>query len=469
MNPEKLKSSDISILHLEIGASALQARTFAELDSLRMEVFQAASIHSLLSTKPALLITAPKPADAEFALQTIRESESYWSLPIFLTMPSSELAESLSDGVADTYEGLRHSIGVIESRLKELPTAQLACASPEFKLCAFLYSRSERTLLPLQSTQHRTLWDYPLVSAFCASSPEASQHIISELELRNLLTPVRLVDRVKDCAQCDSALLSFIDTCPDCHSIDIESSQFFHCFTCGHVAPESKFVRRDSLQCPQCEAKFKHIGVDYDRPLEENVCRTCSAAFIDGDVIARCLSCNAVNNPAQLRSRKVHEYTLSSRAPYAVRHGELQTIAELVDKSQFASPAYFNQMVDWLLSLSKRYESESFSLLKLSVNAPAAEYIAANAQQNDVFFRRMAELTRETDLVHRVGSHEIWILLPKSNRQGRTDFEGQARKLAEKLRSDQGGEDVNFFGISIPEDVPNEYTMQSIIEVLQKG
>ncbi|MFK8020194.1 MAG: hypothetical protein AB8B86_10525 [Pseudomonadales bacterium] len=468
MNPDSHPSLSAPILHLELGASALQARAFGELDCVRLEHFSSSDVNTLMKDRPALVITAPRVIDAELAMIAVRQSEQYWFLPVFLSLPGTAIAEALADGMPQNLDELVSKFDLIQLRLQELPETQLKNATPEFKLCAYLYSRPESLLSPLQSIHTTEVWTYPLANTF-SSGEQTANHLISDLEQRNLLAQGKLIDRLKSCANCESAQLSFIDTCPDCSSIDIENSQFFHCFTCGHVAPESKFIRRDCLKCPQCETKFRHIGVDYDRPLEELSCKACSSAFIDGQVIARCLSCETTNDPEHLRSRRVYEYSLSSRAPYAIRQGELETPLELVDHSHFASPAYFNQMIDWLVSLARRYETDGFSVLKLSDTSPAAERSSTKTEQNEVFFRRIAELSRETDLLLRVGSQEVWILLPKTNAHDREIFVREVRTLAEKLRPGQGLESLRIFGLSVPEDFTKDSTGATVLEALERG
>ncbi len=466
MYPEQQYSHSDRIIHLEIGASSLQGLAFSELSSVRLERADSIDLQDFLREADAALITSTSAEDTEQLLTEIRQSDNLWAMPVFLSCASTSRANELSDGVVESIAQLNESVSQINHRLSELPPKEMQMPTAEFKLCAYLYSRPDKTVLPVRGLQHTELWRYPLVDAF-GTSEERSQTCLSELELRGLIHPKRLVDRVRDCASCDSAQLSFIDVCPDCQSIDIENSQFFHCFTCGHVAPEANFIRRDSLCCPQCQAKFKHIGVDYDRPLEEYRCRNCNAAFIEGSVIARCLACDSSNHPEWLRSRRVSEFELTGRARYAVRHGEMQTPSDLVDDSQFASPAYFTQMVEWLLSLSKRYPDECFSLLSITVETLPDQQSMAQAQNNDVFFRRIAELTRETDLIHRLSAQTIWIMLPKNNSKGRADFEQQTRQLATKLRPDNADKDLNFVGLSVPEDLPANYTTASILRALQ--
>ncbi|MFK7733829.1 MAG: hypothetical protein AB8B48_19570 [Pseudomonadales bacterium] len=466
MYPEQQYSHSERIIHLEIGASSLQGRAFSELSSLRLERADSIDPQEFLREADAALITSSNAEDTERLLADIRQADDLWMMPVFLSSASSHKANELSDGIVESITQLYQLVSHINHKLSELPPQEMQTPTAEFKLCAYLYSRPDKTVLPVRAINQSELWRYPLVDAF-GTSEERSQTCLSELELRGLIHPKRLIDRVRDCASCDSAQLSFIDVCPDCQNIDIENSQFFHCFTCGHVAPEANFIRRDSLRCPQCEAKFKHIGVDYDRPLEEYRCRNCNAAFIEGSVIARCLACNSSNHPEWLRSRRVNEFELTGRALHAVRHGEMQTPSDLVDDSQFASPAYFTQMVDWLLSLSKRYPDECFSLLSITVETPPDQQSMAQAQNNDVFFRRIAELTRETDLIHRLSAQTIWVLLPKNDSKGRADFERQTRQLATKLRPDNSDKDLNFVGLSVPEDLPANYTTTSILRALQ--
>ncbi len=454
------------VLYLSIGKQSDRPAWSPTVMTLQCDRFELQTVLEHLDPSLDAILVNADDQSMDTALWQLRSAEPSWSLPIFVAKPPTALAACLADGITADINEACTKAETIRRRLALLPAAAMTYPSAEYKLLAFLFSREGLKLSPTLQTDQAKLWVYPLPEALAANSKQ--QPDITQLELDGLLTPVGLLDRLRVCKHCESAALSFIDTCANCDSIDIEQARFFHCFTCGHVAPESNFARREGLICPQCQTHFRHIGVDYDRPLEQYICNSCSATFVEGNTVARCLSCKKNSAPEELRDHRVQHYAITAHAEAALQQGRLRSPEPLATTGQFAAPAYFHQMLDWLLNLVQRYDSEAFCLLSIAVVQPPGQNDAVPREHNDAFFKRVAELIRDTDLIHRVSQDSVWILLPKTPAGSLKAFVDQVRKLAIQLRHFKD-QDLYFSSLCIPEDIPPTHSADTVLQFLQQG
>jgi DNA-directed RNA polymerase subunit RPC12/RpoP len=87
-----------------------------------------------------------------------------------------------------------------------------------------------------------------------------------------------------------------------------------HHFRCAYVGPLSDFKKEDHLECPKCNHKLKHIGIDYDKPSEINTCNTCNYSSQETAMKAKCVTCGHDNTLDALRTYHVCEYTPTDMA-----------------------------------------------------------------------------------------------------------------------------------------------------------
>lgn len=368
----------------------------------------------------AVLVSGGDAPSVVRQLKALRASPRQALWPAFIDRDWSETAKELSDGTFEDHRPAVLAADKIAAALAELPGDRLA-DSKDLRLLAFLYSRPGRDLRPLRHWRHPRVWYYPLVEAMAGDS---QPHVwLKNLQDKGLLAHGTLQDRLRHCPKCDSPHLSFVDVCPNCRGLNIESKSFLHCFTCGNVAPRERFLTSGALVCPRCDAKLRHIGSDYDRPLENKVCNDCGFIFNEPDVRANCLNCGAVNPPDQLVARAVHVLTLTETGRLMAKHGSLENIFALLDDLHYVRPAYFTSMVDWMLAMSRRYPEEIFSIIGLRLsNIPELTDQLGNdrvATLLETFAERVRAILRTTDLTTRTAEHDFWLLLPRTDRPGR--------------------------------------------------
>ncbi len=133
---------------------------------------------------------------------------------------------------------------------------------------------------------------------------------------------------------------------------------------------------------------------------------------------ARCLHCHTLCRTEDLQERRIESFRLSDAGQLAARTGHLGELFALIDKFQCVHPAYFEQTLDFMLSLGQRHREIEFGLVclqfanvrELLTRLPRVQV----TQLIDGFAVRLRELVRTTDLVMREDDDHCWLLLPQT-------------------------------------------------------
>ncbi|MDR1648450.1 MAG: diguanylate cyclase, partial [Zoogloeaceae bacterium] len=312
-------------------------------------------------------------------------------------------------------------VATIGRRQRNMPDANELQTLDE-RLLYFLYARgAQATLVPLRDRDSPRLYRYP-VAELLAQKHEDIAQTVEELQRRGLLEAVTLLDRTRHCRQCGSAHIHFLDVCPHCGSIDIHQSLALHCFSCGHVAPETEFLARGAPVCPKCQTSLRHIGVDYDRPMAQYACRGCRQVFIESEVVARCLDCDETTRPSELDVREVCTLALTTRGKRAVRAGEIHETFAALNSERYVDPVFFRRMLDWMLETRTRHNEFRFTLMLLEFTNAEAMVSELGGMRLymllDEFAHRLLALLRTSDLTSRTHETRLWLLLPYTSAQG---------------------------------------------------
>lgn len=379
---------------------------------------------------PEQLIAAAFPADAVVLgprdaaealawLRALRRSRRLGLRPVLLTASCGPAADALSDGLANSAEGVLQRASEFRQRWQELDRPEPVDGSD--LLLAFLYLHPDYLLQPIADWHDERIYYYPLAD-LCSRENEDGSELLSRLTQRGLLEPLQLVDRLHVCPDCRSAHLLFSELCPQCSSIDIAEQNFLHCYACGGVAPQEQYLGRDGLRCPKCSARLRHIGVDYDRALETLKCKACNGRFSEPVVTARCAGCRKQYPTDALLERRLYSLRLSGAGEAAARSGSVGDLFALLDDLSHSHPLYFAQMLNWLLALSRRHPEVHFSLLALRF--PNLRTLSPQlsrgqvAQMLDTLAQRLRELVRGSDLFMRDDDELCWLLLPQTAAAG---------------------------------------------------
>ncbi len=379
-------------------------------------------------TPDAVLLAPGDARQAATWLESLRRNVRLGLAPILLNRSFGDAIDALSDGVASTSEGAAQHAAAITARATSLGRRETA--EGDERLLAFLYLRSGRVLTPVADWRDERIYRYPLADAL-GRPGEDGFLMLDRLRRRGLLETADLIERVHTCPACSAGQLLFIETCPQCGSIDTVEQNFLHCYACGNVGTQEQYLTQGGLGCPKCSARLRHIGVDYDRALETLAC-----------LKARCLQCNKLSSTHELAERRYYGLRLSAAGELAARTGQLGDLFKLMDEFSQAHPEYFTRTLEWLLGLSRRHSEVQFGLICLrfaNVHLLAARLPRHRvAQMFDALAQRLRALIRTTDLFMRDDDEYCWLLLPQTAPAGMVTLLERIAALSEAAMPDEG-------------------------------
>ncbi|MCE2597065.1 diguanylate cyclase [Motilimonas sp. 1_MG-2023] len=301
--------------------------------------------------------------------------------------------------------------------------------NPQDLLLAYLALRGDCLLTPERDLSSALSYRYPVLELFDLGD---SQYFLKQAMRDELMSPVSLVDRVRQCTHCGHNKLNYVDLCPQCSSLDIKQQSAIHCFTCGHVGEQQRFMDGGRLVCPNCLTALRHIGADYDRPLENMECNSCQSFFIEAKVVARCLHCDHENDPSDLNIAQIQSFRITDKAKFRLRVALDERFS--LDLGEQVSRDYLHWLVDWQLGLSRRHQIE-FALLCLSFNRVEQAVDELGAAQ---VYRMIGQLgtqvkdrLRVTDVICQYEDHSYLLLLPNLPVDHLTVVQQKMRQLSQ--------------------------------------
>ncbi len=381
---------------------------------MKYENFRSDDIRRLDFDPLCMLVDAEEPACANQTLKEIR-SHRPWSLkPVFTSNPGDQVTQALSDGLCHSDDKVLETARDIET-LAQSVNGLGDTGHQDQRLLRFMFTRPGKRLEPVQDWRHPDIYFYPLLESFVDPGERVGDWR-ARLTRRGLLQECELQDRLRLCGECDSPHLNFVDVCPNCGDIHIESKKFIHCFTCGHVAPQEIFTRDGVLSCPECQTALKHIGSDYDRPLDSFLCSACDQRFAEPDVVARCLQCGDAEKPDELVVQNVSSYLLTEAGRLLARGDDLMGLFYSVENLKFQRPEVFQHMLDWQITISRRFADNQFGLVGIRITntdalAESVGYVSS-LKLVELFIRLLSEYMRDADISTRDQEHRVWVLMP---------------------------------------------------------
>lgn len=330
----------------------------------------------------------------------------------------------------------------------------------ESRVLAWLWLRPRGGLQAVRDANMAQHYRYPVLEAL---EDDETPNAFAWLQLmvqQGWLEEGELLDRVRLCIGCGSGRLNYVDVCPECETLDIARQPSLHCFTCGHVGAQEHFLKDGLLLCPNCLSRLRHIGSDYDRPLENYRCRGCQAFFVDADIEARCLDCGRSHEPDKLRVREVRNYRLAESGRLRCRQGYSTTVThhDQFGRLNLLSPKSFHELLNWQLQLVRRYKAPAFSMLGLRfVNLTATVSELGELRGHaliDGLVERLQEAVRDTDRCSRISEEVLWIMMPHTDAVGLDVVRKRLAQGAEQLVQGQIGRlQLRHAGFTAPGDL----------------
>lgn len=360
----------------------------------------------------------------DVALKKIRSQASTGFAPIYQTSLAGD-AHPLSDG--EVSADITLELEIFQKRLLSLPENIWSVRT--FRLLAYLWLLPERTLRPSRLPAAPEIYCFDLLSLW---DPGGNAVLLNRVLRRGFIEETALIDRIRFCPSCDSGHLNYVDQCPQCTSLDIELEQAIHCFSCGMVANQGQFRCQGRLVCPKCSTALKHIGADYDRPLETMKCNSCRHMFVDPAVRVACLECDAKTDPNDLVVRNFHSYRITAAGEEFLRSGGDTRKSPLV----YGAPVdqeHFLWALQWFNNIGS-IEAEKGGVV---AGLHFANLESLDSHLADTRFLRHAEdleqqlesLLEATDLLLRYSVDTAFVLFPFQSEKRLTSFLAEVQKI----------------------------------------
>lgn len=327
-------------------------------------------------------------------------------IPLFCRYPS-DLSPYLSDGLIQEQNSWRQFLDTFYQRQEQLLKHNGASSLDRF--LAYAWPRPEFVLAPRWCLQTKTNYQYPLLDCL---KIEDDQNLLAQWRQSDIIKEQKLVDRVRQCPRCDSEHLNYVDICPRCKSIDISSNISLHCFTCGHVGEQAEFQLDTALRCPTCLTQLRHIGVDYDRPLERFHCGSCDHRFIEGQVVANCHEQHQ-HSPDQLKERRIYRYELGPAAEQIASLGRIFDNRAL-QWGESTSIENFSWLLRWSNASAQRHDHQHVLLfLNWQGVAEAITQLGEDRALAQIaeLQSRLHSVIRQTDVFAEIDADKAAILL----------------------------------------------------------
>ncbi|MGF1695414.1 diguanylate cyclase [Vibrio lamellibrachiae] len=415
-----------------------------EFNTSQQVTFQ--SVENLVDLPKVLggtLIINLVPSKQDTTLQDFHRLLSFWSWRVYVLNPSP-LSAILSDGIFDPERMIE------DSSNHSLKLQTIRSTSDIEPLIGWLGLDFSRRLLPSKIVTSQTVYSYPLVELYYPELSSTYRFVLSEVK-RDILEIDSLVDRIRVCRDCNSAHLNYIESCPSCKNIDISERVSLHCFTCGHVAEQSKFKRNNKIECPKCLTQLRHIGVDYDRPLETHSCNACAHTFAEAETLSVCFSCGSQNDISELVVRKIYALKLGTQGEYIMRHGAQSAAPELSLQGK-VDGNYFSNLLDWVNRLAVRHQEEH---LLLGLYLPRlTDYALKNGEAKmfallEQITYRLNGLFRDSDICCQYKSDVLFVLMPKTKMKNMQVLKDKIEQLCSLIEDEEFT--LNVTAWSIPD------------------
>jgi len=420
---------------------------------------------SALAALPAydiVLLDLPAVRAGE-ALRSLRMDKRYRFSLIYCCQEQDASCKALSDGAPPADLSALVPLWRLWQERFALFNRGVAPERFESRVLAWLWLHPHGAIHAVRDAGVAQHYHYPLLEAL---EDDESPNAFAWLQLmtqQGWLEEGELVDRVRLCVGCGSGRLNYVDVCPECQTLEIARQPSLHCFTCGHVGPQEHFLKDGLLLCPNCLSRLRHIGSDYDRPLENYRCRSCQAFFVDAAVEARCLDCGERHAPDKLRVREVRHFRLAEAGRLRCRQGFNTSPA---DNDQFGrlnllSRRSFHELLEWQLQLVRRHKTPPFALLGVRfVNLLETLERLGEMRGHalvDGLVERLQEAVRETDRCCRLSEEVLWLLMPHTDAAGLEVVKKRLAKGAERLANDADTHvEMRQVGFVAPEELVDQ-------------
>ena len=388
---------------------------------------------------------------------TLRKYHETVLSPIFVSINLYSDVVNMIDGVFKTFsESIVSKALEIWDILSKFDPSPYAVSLPESRKIAyirFLTSRKIDDEKPVLSRDSMMGFFYP--RAYYIFTPHEKGEEKEELESLKLhkILESDISNKTSLCPFCKYYNLIFREVCPSCGSVRIRLVEFIHHYSCGYIGPVDEFVKGDKLICPKCHEELKHIGVDYDKPLEKYLCDNCGARFLEPDIDVLCANCKKKFKPEEVESEFVYQYFLTPFGKLVAFEGRLpiNVFEEISVSLGVVNYSAFSYILDKFIHISERYGrpfcvlgiyfsvlEEAFSELPIKIRTFLKDLITV-----------IKDNVRSADILSTSEEKYLFILLPETPKEGGMRVYERIRTQISKLLKKNKLEDFVKFRIAV--------------------
>jgi len=242
-----------------------------------------------------------------------------------------------------------------------------------------------------------------------------------------------IANKTSLCPYCEHYNLIFREVCPACGSVRIKLVEFIHHYSCGYIGPVDEFIQGNKLVCPKCHEELKHIGVDYDKPLEKYLCEDCGNRFLEPDIDVLCANCKKKMGPEDVKSEFIHKFTLTPFGKLVSFEGRLpiNVFEEVTVSLGVVNFNAFVYILDKFIKINNRYPDRKFCTLAIFFSIPDST-ISELPLRIRTFLKDLIQIIkdniRESDIISASENKYLFILLPETPPEG-------GKKVYERIRN----------------------------------
>lgn len=318
-------------------------------------------------------------------VKRIRSSNSpdIYLKPIFILKGiniNDPLINRLTDGTIFSLEQIEFVIPTVEKILTKVNDLKFTNsisfeAQMIEKVISFMYTCDVYDLEPVPYVYSGINYSFPILSVNFKLTEEHSVLDILDIAEREGIFDSEYYDRIYLCSNCSNGHLTYREVCPKCGSSNSTTEDIVHHFPCGYVGPISDFKNEidDQLDCPKCNKRLRHIGVDYDKPSILHECKNCAHKFQDYNVKAKCLNCHTDNGVEMLKGREIKKYSLTKKGELAAINGFVSTSKDIEDIIGTVKFDTFKTMLKYEIERLRQTEGSS-NVCAIHISNPSQVY-----------------------------------------------------------------------------------------------
>ena len=261
-------------------------------------------------------------------------------------------------------------------------------------------------------------------------------------------------------------LLNFKYCCPNCQSVDLSTEPFVHCFTCGNVGPVNEFMKHQELVCNRCQTTLKHIGIDYDKPLEDKICGRCQHRFFEPHTLFICFSCEQVGEPDSLKTRKLDAFQLTKKGEDFAKNRLKKLEVDLGAFFELVNFSLLELVIQWQVKVAVRHTEVEFIVGVIfveNIEALSEEIgFLKTEQQLVLFYENARELFRTTDLVS-VHDDKLFCFLSMTSLKHLQVIQERIKNFDKNVSETAATLDVKFGFLSSAEIIKDELKNELLI------